>query len=112
MPIVYPSKNVVWVTGNTFQLYDARTNKKYRVVVPYADEPDFYSQDELDDIVGHAVERFERECAEAPTHQPMKKQDQHDMGAVLNEIKEHREQRKELGGPLYHQGLSSLGSRD
>ncbi len=102
---------VFWVNGFTFQLYDARTNSKYQVVVPYADEPNFYSVDELDDIIGHARERFERECKDKPTYQPMPKSQQHDMGATLQEIKEHRIRRIELGGPIYHQGLGSTGSR-
>ncbi len=97
------AEQVVWTSPNTFSLYDARTNRRYQVAVPYADEEGFYSVDEMDDIIGHARERFERECAERPTHQPMAKDQQHGLGEVLDEIKDHRERRKDLGGPLYHQ---------
>ena len=99
------TEKVLWLNGFTFQLSDKRTGRNFRVVVPYADEPGFYSADEMEDIVGHAIERFESDCLERPTHEAMRKSDQHDMGQVLNQIREARTQRKELGGPIYHEGL-------
>ena len=96
------TKTVAWLNAYTFQLSDERTGRTFRVVVPYADEPDFYSADEMEDIVGHAIERFKTDCLEQPTHEAMRKSDQHAMGKLLEEIKVSRQKRKELGGPAYH----------
>lgn len=105
------TKSVVWLNDYTFQLSDERTGRIFRIVVPYADEPDFYSPDEMEDIVGHAIERFKRDCLERPTHEDMVKSDQRALGKVLGEIKQARTKRKELGGPIYHDGLSASGLR-
>lgn len=96
------ASEVFWVNPFTFQLSDKRTNITRQVVVPYADEPDFYSADEMEDIIGHAKENFERDMADKPTHVFPDKAWQHGLGQVLNEIKVARLNRLELGGPKYH----------
>ena len=90
-----------WVSPDTLALYDERTNVKFRVCFPYADEPNFYSADELEDLIGHALEKFEAHCAEKPTHIRADKDFQHGLGETLGQIKESRERRQELGGPRY-----------
>ena len=92
-----------WATPNTMALFDKRTNSKAQYLVPYAEEDGFYSKDEMEDIVGHALESFTERCAEKPTHVVPDKAFQHGLGKTLDEIKQSRENRQELGGPKYHQ---------
>ena len=92
-----------WKTGNSLQLHDERTNTRTLVVVPYAEEAGFYSPDELEEIIEYAVEDFTVRCAEKPPHVVPTRDWQHGLGQTLEEIKCSRENRKELGGPKYHQ---------
>ena len=92
-----------WKSANTLQLWDQRTNVKFSIVFPFAEEKDFYSKDEMTDLVGHALERFQTHCSEKPDHVAMPKEQQHGLGRTLDEIKRSRQNRKELGGPKYHQ---------
>ena len=90
-----------WVNEMTLQLHDERTNTKTRAVFPYADEPGFYSPDELTELVGYALEKFEADCKDKPTHIKPSKDFQHGLGETLQDIKQSRENRKEIGGPKY-----------
>ncbi len=92
---------VQWTSPTTFRLYDERTQTKYQVGVPYANEVDFYSDDEMDDIIGHAIERFESECRQKSDHVEPTKDFQHGLGRTLNEIKASRLHRQEVGGPKF-----------
>jgi len=92
----------LWVSKNSLQLVDPRTNTKFRVAFPYADEPGFYSPDELEELVGYAVEKFEAHCADKPTHLPADKAFQNGLGRTLQDIRKSSDNRKELGGPKYH----------
>lgn len=82
---------------------------RHRIVIPFADEPGFYSEDEMADLVGHAIEKFEAHVKDKPTHQGLGRSDQHDLGEVLRQIDKSKAKRKNLGGPAYHQGLSISG---
>jgi len=98
----YLASKQTWINEFTFLMHDKRTGVRRQVVIPYLDDPGFYSDDEVEDIIGHALENFERDMADRPTHEVSDKSWQHGLGQVLKDIDASRINRKELGGPKYH----------
>ena len=89
-----------WLNDYTYQMYDARTHTRKKVVVMALDggasEPE-----EVADVVAEYQETFEAECREGPDWQPMDRDQQHGLGPHLNEIKDARHRRQEVGHGRY-----------
>lgn len=94
----------LWVNDYTYQMYDARTHRHRRVVV-FARDGGLSEPEEVADIVAEYKERFAAELRETPNWQPMPREQQHELGPHLNEIKETKRRYRETNNHRYAPGL-------
>ena len=81
---------------------DSVTGQVKLILVPGAGYSDLVEQEELEDIVLEFQERFEAELKGVQPRKLMPRQDQHDLGKLLQDIREsHQRRRKVLHGRFW-----------
>jgi hypothetical protein len=76
----------VWLVGERYRIFEPGTDHEVVVHIPGADT--IYDMDELDEICHWQREQAEKEWLGKEPQKPLSKDQQHDLGKVLFEIRD------------------------
>ena len=83
----------VWLPGERYRIYEPGNGREMTVHIPGADS--IYDVDELDEICHWQREEAEKEWQAQEPKKPLSKDQQHDLGGTLLEIRASKEFKKE-----------------